>query len=79
MTGVYHLSTCELVTCDTKIWVYSYCAGLVVDEGGPNALAYNDDACGRTAAHRWTPWLTAGETYYIRIGDYQDALRLVPR
>lgn len=73
-TAVYHISTCDLVTCDSKIWVYGYCTGLVVDEGGLNAIAYNDDACGAGGLHsRVDPFLTAGETYYIRIGDYQDA------
>lgn len=73
-TSVYHISTCDLVTCDTKIWVYDHCVGLVVDEGGLNALAYNDDACGGSGLHTQVdPYLYEGETYYIRIGDYQDA------
>ncbi len=73
-TGVYHISTCDLATCDTKIWVYDHCVGLVVDEGGLNALAYNDDACGGSGLHTQVdPYLYEGETYYIRIGDYQDA------
>ncbi len=76
VAAVYHISTCGLSTCDTKIWVYNYCAGLVVDEGGTNALAYNDDACGLQT--QVDPWLTAGATYYIRIGDYQNACAGAP-
>lgn len=68
---VHHLSTCGLSTCDTKIWVYDHCTGLVVDEGGTNALAYDDDACGSLQSSV-DVYLQAGHTYYIRIGDYED-------
>ncbi len=77
VTAVYHVATCGLSTCDTKIWVYDHCAGLVVDEAGTNAIAYNDDACGNLQS-QVDPYLIAGNTYYIRIGDYQDACAGAP-
>lgn len=69
-TGVHTLHTCALSGCDTKIWVYTYCTGLVTNEGGLNALAYNDDACGLQTQIQVL--LNAGQTYWIRIGDYND-------
>ena len=70
-SAMFHLSTCGLSTCDTKIWIYDHCAGLVVDEGGTNALGYNDDACS-TLQSNVDVVLMEGHTYYIRIGDYNN-------
>ena len=69
-TGVFFLHTCGLSTCDTKLWVYDHCTGLTVNEGWLNAIAYNDDACGLQTQIQVI--LTAGTTYYIRVGDYND-------
>lgn len=69
-TGVHYLHTCDLSGCDTKLWIYAYCTGLVTDEGSLNALGYNDDACGLQTQITLT--LNAGQTYWIRVGDYQD-------
>ena len=44
-TGQFTLSTCGLSDCDTKLWAYTYCTGLVTNEQDLNALGYNDDAC----------------------------------
>lgn len=71
VTGLYHVSTCETNTCDTKIWVYETCPW-TADEGPPGTYAYNDDAdCGLQAA--LDLMLIAGDLYFIRIGDsYED-------
>ncbi len=69
-TGQFTFSTCGLSSCDTKLWVYDHCAGLVTNEQGLNALAYNDDACNLQS--RIVLDLTAGQEVYIRVGDYQN-------
>ncbi|MCB0792994.1 MAG: T9SS type A sorting domain-containing protein [Flavobacteriales bacterium] len=70
-TGEYTASTCGLSSCDTKLWAYDHCTGLVVNEQGLNALAYNDDACNLQSTI--TMDLSAGQEIYIRVGDYQNA------
>lgn len=69
--GVYTIQTCGLATCDTKIYIYDYCTGLVFDEGNLATIAYNDDACGLQSSV--TLNLLQDSTYYIRIGDYNTA------
>ena len=74
--GVYQASTCGLSTCDTKLWAYDECQGLVWDETGLNALAYNDDHCGYQSRILFNA--TAGVPYWIRVGDYNDACAGTP-
>lgn len=70
-TGQYTISTCGLSSCDTKLWAYTYCTGLVTNEQGLNALGYNDDAC--SLQSRLVLNLTGGQEIFIRVGDYQNA------
>jgi hypothetical protein len=72
-TGSYTVSTCGLTACDTKVWVYSTCQGIIVDETMASTLTYddNDGGCGQQA--QVTLGLQAGNTIYIRIGDANDA------
>jgi Lysyl oxidase/Secretion system C-terminal sorting domain len=68
--GIYTLTTCGLDSvCDTRIWVYDYCTGLLPDSTNVATYAYNDNFCGIRAMVR-TNFL-AGHTYYIRIGSVQ--------
>lgn len=70
-TGTYNITTCGMNTCNTKIWVYTACQGLMLDEGPPGTYAFNDDAsCGTQADLNVV--MMAGQTYYIRIGDNLD-------
>jgi hypothetical protein len=69
-TGSYIVQTCSLSTCDTKLWAYSVCEGLLTDEGALNTLAYNDDAC--ELQSRITINVSLGQSYWIRVGDYND-------
>lgn len=69
-TGSYTARTCGLSGCDTKLWAYDHCTDLVVDDGALNSIAYNDDACGLQTVISMD--LVGGETYYIRVGDYQN-------
>jgi len=69
-TGSYTARICGLALCDTKLWAYGFCTGLVVDDGALNSIAYNDDACGLQSSISMN--LVGGEIYYIRVGDYQN-------
>jgi len=66
-TGTYEISTCGN-TCNTVIWVYDYCQGLVFDMTNIGTIFYNDDDCGLQA--RVTGYFAGGGDYYIRIGGY---------
>ena len=65
--GQYRISTCDLATCDTKIWIYDYCNMANFDDSNEAAVTYNDDLCGVQA--EMTPFLQGGQTYFIRMGD----------
>ncbi len=65
--GQWKISTCGLASCDTGIWIYDYCNMANFDDTNEATLTYNDDFCG--VQSEVTPLLSAGETYYIRIGD----------
>ena len=68
-TGLYEINTCAFGnTCNTAIWVYDRCQGLLADESQEEAIMYNDDACNGDQA-AVTGVFTAGVVYYIRIGD----------
>jgi hypothetical protein len=68
--GMHTISTCNLADCDTKIWIYETCLATVT-EFAEGTYSYNDDYCGLQSSI--TVNFTAGNTYYIRIGDYSDA------
>jgi PKD repeat protein len=76
LNGQYRISTCNLATCDTKIWVYDYCNMANFDDSNAATHTYNDDLCGVQA--EVTTLLAAGQTYYIRIGDSGGACGLDP-
>ena len=67
VNGQYRISTCGLADCDTKIWVYDYCNMALFDNTNEATYTYNDDLCGVQA--EVTPFLTGGDTYYVRVGD----------
>ena len=66
-TGTYNISTCfPSNTCDTRIWVYDHCTGLVWNNDMAGTIFYNDSTCGIQA---FIPaGLQGGNTYYVRIG-----------
>lgn len=76
-TTMHHVRTCELNTCDTKIWVYDHCTGLLFNETALNTVGYDDDHCAQHQSDVYM-MMTAGLTYYIRIGDYQDECASIP-
>jgi hypothetical protein len=67
--GSYTFATCGLATCDTKIYIYDHCMGLIWGEDMTGTWGYNDDACALQSS--CTVPFYQDSTYYIRIGDYQ--------
>ncbi|MFM7681212.1 MAG: hypothetical protein ACKO7P_00480, partial [Bacteroidota bacterium] len=69
-SGMYSISTCNLTTCDTKLWIYDQCNNYVYNTDNTGTLFYNDDntACGLRADI--DAFLVAGTTYIIRVGLY---------
>jgi Lysyl oxidase/Secretion system C-terminal sorting domain len=66
-TGTFNISTCFASnTCDTRVWVYDHCTGLIWNDDMAGTIYYNDSACGIQAYV--SAAFQAGSTYYIRIG-----------
>jgi PKD repeat protein len=66
-SGQWEITTCDLATCDTEIWVYDYCNMENFDDSNEATLTWNDDLCGVQAGV--TPLLEEGVSYWLRIGD----------
>ena len=67
-TGSYLLTTCDLGNnCQTKLWVYDYCLGLVPTENNAGTFAYSAVGCGINA--KLPMVLTKNSIYYFRVGD----------
>jgi hypothetical protein len=74
VAGMYDITTCNAAnTCDTKIWIYQTCSGLIWDNSNNSTLYYDDNngGCGLQAAI--TAALVPTETYIIRIGSNNGA------
>ncbi len=69
--GLYTFTTCGLSTCDTKIYIYDHCTGLVWGEDNQGTIQYNDDYCAYQS--QLNVILVQDSTYWIRIGDYYSA------
>ncbi|MBM3427708.1 MAG: T9SS type A sorting domain-containing protein [Bacteroidetes bacterium] len=70
VNGQYKISTCGLASCNTTIWIYDYCNMANFDESNQATYTYNDDFCGLQS--EITPYLEAGVTYYVRVGDHNN-------
>ncbi len=66
-SGQYKISTCNLASCDTRIWVYDYCTMANFDDSNAATYTYNDDLCGVQA--EVNVFMSANETYYVRVGS----------
>ncbi len=67
-TGRYSFSTCNQGnSCNTTIWGYDRCDGVIDEQSQQEAVFYSDDACGDQAEVE--TYMIAGKTYYLRIGD----------
>ncbi len=67
-SGIFEVTTCSTNTCNTKLWIYDYCQGLIWDNTNIGTIYYDDNngGCGLQAVVM--AQLVAGETYYIRVG-----------
>lgn len=72
-TGIYHISTCDMNACDTKIWVYDNCEDNGVAEDNRGTVFFNDDENPCAPLAKLTGYFERGKTYYIRIGDKANA------
>lgn len=71
-SGMYFISTCGMNTCDTRLWVYDRCEGLVPSNTNTGTIYYDDNNGGCGSQARVNALLSAGKTYYIRVGDARD-------
>jgi hypothetical protein len=71
-TGIYRISTCDSNTCNTKIWIYNSCTGVFLTEDNQGTIFYDDDESDCAPQALIVGHFTAGQTYYIRIGDSAD-------
>ncbi|RPG60826.1 MAG: hypothetical protein CBD51_000155 [Flavobacteriales bacterium TMED191] len=70
LNGQYDINTCES-NCNTVIYIYDYCTGLVVSDYNDGTVYYNDDLCGLQS--QVFPLMEEGDSYYIRIkGDCEN-------
>lgn len=67
-SGIFEITTCGTNTCDTKIWVYDYCQGLVYDNTNIGTIYYDDNSGGCGLQAVVMAQLGIGIPYYIRIG-----------
>ena len=76
--GIYTVSTCNLGnTCNTKLWLYDYCTNLVYDTTNLATIYYADDNCGGQN-ETVNAYMSAGHTYYIRVGGAGTGCTGVP-
>jgi len=64
--GLYKVSTCDDVVCDTKLWIYDDCNDILIAEGHEGTTFYGDDGdCGLQAEISGV--MLGGDEYYIRV------------
>lgn len=67
--GTYAIEACNN-SCDTKLWIYDHCQGLLWDETNVAAIYYDDDQGGcAPQAKIGSALLEGGVEYWIRIGS----------
>lgn len=66
VNGIYKISTCDDVICDTKIWVYDGCDNLLLVDGHEGTTFFGDDGdCGVQA--EVSGIMIADDEYWIRV------------
>jgi len=68
-SGQFNINTCAS-SCNTIIYLYDYCQGLIYDNTNQGTIYYNDDYCSQQS--EIYALLIAGEEYFIRISDGQS-------
>lgn len=72
INGIYGVSTCGGNTCDTRLWIYDGCDGLLLVDTNEGTTFYNDNSdCGIEAAIQGV--MLAGSNYIIRVKDFEEA------
>lgn len=67
-SGQFLISTCDQSSCDTRIWVYDHCTGLVPDESPAGTMYYGDGGCANGVQTLLPASLGVGDMVWIRIG-----------
>ncbi len=74
-SGLYEISTCNS-SCDTKLWVYEQCLGLVWDNNITGSIAFAVDGCeDNEDIALISLGMSSEREYYIRIGDDFDGCK----
>nr|MDQ3101408.1 lysyl oxidase family protein [Bacteroidota bacterium] len=66
LSGSYEVTTCDLASCDTRLWIYDHCNGLVWDDSPAGSMYFSESGCGDQAM--LSANLQVGVQIYIRIG-----------
>ncbi len=73
-TGLFTIATCDLNLCNTSVWIYEYCLEGEIDDSPEGAIVYANTGCiTNDELAQLAVNLMAGTTYYIRIGDDENA------
>lgn len=74
-TGQYSISTCGNA-CDTEIWGYSYCSGLIWDDTNLATTFYASGGCTSQLEAQTSFLAEAGIPLYVRIGSVTASCNL---
>ncbi len=67
ISGYHAISTCNMNSCNTRIYGYENCTGIITSENQEQTVFFNNDYCNTQSEVNVI--LTAGVEYFIRIGD----------
>lgn len=72
INGVYRVTTCDDIVCDTKIWIYDGCGDILVVDGHEGTTFFADDGdCGVQA--EVSGIMIGGDDYLIRVRSEDPA------
>jgi hypothetical protein len=70
-SGSYTISTCDMTECDTRIWVYDHCTGLVFNDGPTGSMYYADGGCPTGTQAQLNANLAEGTSVWVRVGSVE--------
>ena len=68
VSGMYSISTCDLSSCNSKLWIYESCNSYVYYVDNTGTIFYNDNNTSCEILADIDGILMAGSTYIIRVG-----------
>ncbi len=71
-TGNFLITTCGLNDCDTKIWIYGECPATLPPDDNEGTIYYDDNEGGCGLQAQVNALVTAGTTFYIRVGSAEN-------